>query len=102
MLFGILQDVFRGSSGCAHHYIILECPVACLINLLNGFDKRASMSYRSGLEQIDINWGLAPAFYSVSELTGAIRGLLTDHFTDIWVAGEISGTRGGAVEIGLL
>jgi exodeoxyribonuclease VII large subunit len=45
------------------------------------------------LEQIDINWGLAPAFYSVSELTGAIRGLLTDHFTDIWVAGEISGTR---------
>jgi exodeoxyribonuclease VII large subunit len=45
------------------------------------------------LEQIDINWGLAPAFYSVSELTGAIRGLLTDQFSDIWVAGEISGTR---------
>lgn len=45
------------------------------------------------MEQIDINWGLAPAFYSVSELAGAIRGLLTDHFTDIWVAGEISGTR---------
>ncbi len=52
-----------------------------------------AMRYRSGLEQIDINWGLAPAFYSVSELTGAMRGLLTDHFTDIWVAGEISGTR---------
>jgi exodeoxyribonuclease VII large subunit len=49
--------------------------------------------YRRELEQIDINWGLAPAFYSVSELTGAIRGLLTDHFSDIWVAGEISGTR---------
>jgi exodeoxyribonuclease VII large subunit len=45
------------------------------------------------MEQIDINWGLAPAFYSVSELTGAIRGLLTDQFSDIWVAGEISGTR---------
>jgi exodeoxyribonuclease VII large subunit len=45
------------------------------------------------LEQIDINWGLAPAFYSVSELTGAIRGLLADQFSDIWVAGEISGTR---------
>jgi exodeoxyribonuclease VII large subunit len=45
------------------------------------------------LEQIDINWGFAPAFYSVSELTGAIRGLLSDHFSDIWVAGEISGTR---------
>ncbi len=45
------------------------------------------------MEQIDINWGLAPAFYSVTELTGAIRGLLSDHFSDIWVAGEISGTR---------
>lgn len=45
------------------------------------------------MEQLDIDWGLAPAFYSVSELTGAIRGLLTDHFSDIWVAGEISGTR---------
>jgi exodeoxyribonuclease VII large subunit len=45
------------------------------------------------LEQIDINWGLAPAFYSVSELAGAIRGLLTEQFSDIWVAGEISGTR---------
>ena len=51
------------------------------------------LRYRSDLEQLDINWGLAPAFYSVSELTGAIRGLLTDHFTDIWVTGEISGTR---------
>src|SRR5580698_1223180 len=53
----------------------------------------AEVRNHSVLEQIDLNWGLAPAFYSVSELTGAIRGLLTDHFTDIWVAGEISGTR---------
>jgi exodeoxyribonuclease VII large subunit len=53
----------------------------------------SALRYRSVLEQIDINWGLAPAFYSVTELTGAIRGLLTDHFSDIWVAGEISGTR---------
>ena len=45
------------------------------------------------MEQIDINWALAPAFYSVTDLNGAIRGLLTDQFTDIWVAGEISGTR---------
>jgi exodeoxyribonuclease VII large subunit len=45
------------------------------------------------LEQLDINWALAPAFYSVTELNGAIRGLLNDQFTDIWVAGEISGTR---------
>jgi len=58
-----------------------------------GAINRALSRYRSVLEQIDINWGLAPAFYSVSELTGAIRGLLADHFCDIWVAGEISGTR---------
>ncbi len=45
------------------------------------------------MEQLDINWALAPAFYSVTELNGAIRGLLNDQFTDIWVAGEISGTR---------
>ncbi len=45
------------------------------------------------MEQIDLNWALAPAFYSVSELTGAVRELLADHFSDIWVAGEISGTR---------
>lgn len=51
------------------------------------------MRYCNGLEQLDINWGLAPAFYTVTELTGAIRGVLTDHFSDIWVAGEISGTR---------
>jgi len=49
--------------------------------------------YGSSLEQLDINWALAPAFYSVTELNGAIRGLLNDQFTDIWVAGEISGTR---------
>jgi exodeoxyribonuclease VII large subunit len=31
--------------------------------------------------------------YSVSELTHAIRNLLEDEFWDIWVAGEISGTK---------
>jgi exodeoxyribonuclease VII large subunit len=45
------------------------------------------------LEQIGINWEYAPAFYSVSELAGAMRGILVDQFSDIWVAGEISGTR---------
>jgi exodeoxyribonuclease VII large subunit len=45
------------------------------------------------LEQIGINWEYAPAFYSVSELTGAMRGILVNQFSDIWVAGEISGTR---------
>jgi hypothetical protein len=40
MLFRILQDVFRCSAGCAHHYIILEWLSARLINILDGGDKR--------------------------------------------------------------
>ena len=45
------------------------------------------------MEQIAINWGPEPHYFSVSELTPAMRGLLTEHFTDIWVAGEISGVK---------
>ncbi len=45
------------------------------------------------MEQIALDWGAEPDLFSVSELTQAMRGLLVEHFTDIWVAGEISGTR---------
>ncbi len=45
------------------------------------------------MEQIALNWGPEPHFYSVSELTQEMRGLLYEHFTDIWVSGEISGTK---------
>jgi exodeoxyribonuclease VII large subunit len=45
------------------------------------------------LEQIALNWGAEPHFYSVSELTQEMRGMLSENFTDIWVSGEISGTR---------
>jgi exodeoxyribonuclease VII large subunit len=45
------------------------------------------------LEQIALNWGAEPHFYSVSELTQEMRALLSENFTDIWVSGEISGTR---------
>jgi exodeoxyribonuclease VII large subunit len=45
------------------------------------------------VEQIALNWGLEPQIYSVSELTEGMRVVLGDHFTDIWVSGEISGTR---------
>src|ERR1041385_7739164 len=47
----------------------------------------------SDVEQIALSWGPEPNLYSVSELTQSMRGLLMEHFTDIWVAGEISGTR---------
>jgi exodeoxyribonuclease VII large subunit len=45
------------------------------------------------VEQIALNWGAEPQIYSVSELTEGMRVVLGDHFTDIWVAGEISGTK---------
>jgi exodeoxyribonuclease VII large subunit len=45
------------------------------------------------MEQIALSWGPEPNLYTVSELTGLMRGLLAEHFTDIWVSGEISGTR---------
>ncbi len=45
------------------------------------------------MEQIALDWGAEPNLFSVSELTQAMRGLLVEHFSDIWVSGEISGTR---------
>jgi len=45
------------------------------------------------MEQIALNWAPEPHYFSVSELTAAMRGLLADQFTDIWVAGEISGVK---------
>ncbi len=45
------------------------------------------------MEQIALDWGAETDLFSVSELTQAMRGLLVEHFSDIWVSGEISGTR---------
>jgi len=45
------------------------------------------------MEQIALDWAPEPRYYSVSELTEALRELLNGHFTDIWIAGEISGTK---------
>jgi exodeoxyribonuclease VII large subunit len=45
------------------------------------------------VEQIALNWGSEPNLYSVGELTQAMRRLLSGEFSDIWVAGEISGTK---------
>ncbi len=45
------------------------------------------------VEQIALNWGAEPQVYSVSELTQGMRVVLDDHFSEIWVLGEISGTR---------
>ena len=38
-------------------------------------------------------WGPVRKTYTVSELSAAIRGILGGEFDDIWVAGEISGSK---------
>ena len=45
------------------------------------------------MEQIALDWAPEPHYYSVGELTTALRGVFAEYFTDIWVAGEISGTK---------
>jgi exodeoxyribonuclease VII large subunit len=47
------------------------------------------------VEQFALEFDLAPArrIYTVSELNSAVGGVLEAEFTDIWVSGEISGTR---------
>jgi exodeoxyribonuclease VII large subunit len=45
------------------------------------------------MEQIALNWEPERRYFTVSELATGMTAVLGDHFTDIWVAGEISGTR---------
>ena len=45
------------------------------------------------MEQIALNWSPEPHYFSVGELANALRGVFTEYFQDIWVAGEISGVK---------
>jgi len=45
------------------------------------------------MEQLALAWGPTRKTFTVAELNARIRGLLSDEFDDIWVAGEISGCR---------
>jgi exodeoxyribonuclease VII large subunit len=45
------------------------------------------------VEQIALDWTPEPHYFSVSELSTALRGVFTEYFKDIWVAGEISGAK---------
>jgi exodeoxyribonuclease VII large subunit len=45
------------------------------------------------MEQITLNWEPARRTYTVSEVAAGLRCLIQEHFTDIWVSGEISGTK---------
>ena len=45
------------------------------------------------VEQIALDWTPEPHYFSVTELATALRGVFTEYFRDIWVAGEISGVK---------
>ncbi len=46
------------------------------------------------MEQIALDWGRAERrCYTVSELTGEMRDILSTEFADVWVSGEISGAK---------
>src|SRR6266849_5074773 len=45
------------------------------------------------VEQIALDWTPETHYFSVSELHTALRGVFPEYFKDIWVAGEISGTK---------
>ena len=45
------------------------------------------------MEQISLNWEPDRRTFTVGELTMAIRDLLDREFGDVWVVGEISGTK---------
>jgi exodeoxyribonuclease VII large subunit len=45
------------------------------------------------MEQMALAWGPTRKTYTVAELNAAIRGLLGSEFNDVWVAGEISGSK---------
>jgi exodeoxyribonuclease VII large subunit len=45
------------------------------------------------MEQLALTWGPVRKTFTVAELNARIRGLLGDEFDDVWVAGEISGSK---------
>src|ERR1700733_10532896 len=45
------------------------------------------------MEQLALAWGPLRKTFTVAELSARIRGLLGDEFDDVWVAGEISGSK---------
>ena len=48
------------------------------------------------MEQLALAWGPVRKTFTVAEINARIRGLLGDEFDDVWVAGEISGSKTAA------
>ena len=51
------------------------------------------MRYALDMEQMALAWGPVRKTFTVTELSARIRDLLGSEFDDIWVAGEISGSK---------
>lgn len=51
------------------------------------------MRYALNMEQMALAWGPVRKTFTVSELSARIRDLLGSEFDDVWVAGEISGSK---------
>jgi exodeoxyribonuclease VII large subunit len=45
------------------------------------------------MEQLALAWGPVRKTFTVAEINARIRGLLGDEFDDVWVSGEISGSK---------
>jgi exodeoxyribonuclease VII large subunit len=45
------------------------------------------------MEQMALAWGPTRKTFTVAELSARIRDLLGSEFDDVWVAGEISGSK---------
>jgi exodeoxyribonuclease VII large subunit len=52
-----------------------------------------SAYYEGLMEQLALAWGPVRKTFTVTEISARIRGLLGDEFDDVWVAGEISGSK---------
>src|SRR5262249_54301805 len=50
-------------------------------------------TYTEEMQQIALDWGPQRRSFTVSELTTRVREIFLEQFTDIWVAGEISGAK---------
>jgi exodeoxyribonuclease VII large subunit len=61
----------------------------------DGPSSRHGPRYHGSVEQFALDFDLVPErrIFTVSELNNAVRAALEAEFTDIWVSGEISGTR---------
>ncbi len=52
-----------------------------------------SAYYDGQMEQLALAWGPVRKTFTVAEISARIRTLLGDEFDDVWVAGEISGSK---------